>query len=226
MVIIRNPFKLVHLRPYPPPVLTSSGGHWNTYSWQAGGMHPTGMLSCYNCYGITAIRTSIKIYNDILRTIHCNVTIIHTENIYKAVSDIFKGDAAQKQRQKQQCSKHTSASEDISPPCQTRIAYWLRKLHKKSTNSYLSWNALFVPLWSRSWQRQATSRPNTSRSFINAFILPVCRKKTIAGFVPNHHDLIKNTFRENLFLTKTTPSDKYRFNIQANSFYQKSPFSR
>ena len=98
MVIIRNPFKLVHLRPYPPPVLTSSGGHWNTYSWQAGSMHPTGMLSCYNCYGITAIRTSIKIYNDILRTIHCNVTIIHTENIYKAVSDIFKGDAAQKQR--------------------------------------------------------------------------------------------------------------------------------
>ena len=32
--------------PTPPPVLISSGGHWNTYSWQAGGTHPTGMLSC------------------------------------------------------------------------------------------------------------------------------------------------------------------------------------
>ena len=31
----------------PPLVLTPSGGHHNTYSWQAGGMHPTGMLSCY-----------------------------------------------------------------------------------------------------------------------------------------------------------------------------------
>ena len=31
--------------PPPPPVLTPSGGHRNTYSWQAGGTHPTGMLS-------------------------------------------------------------------------------------------------------------------------------------------------------------------------------------
>ena len=29
------------------PVLIPSGGHHNTYSWQAGGMHPIGMLSCY-----------------------------------------------------------------------------------------------------------------------------------------------------------------------------------
>ena len=29
--------------------VTSSGGHRNTYVWQAGGMHPTGMLSCYLC---------------------------------------------------------------------------------------------------------------------------------------------------------------------------------
>ena len=28
-------------------VLTSSGGHLNTYGWQAGGTHPTRMLSCY-----------------------------------------------------------------------------------------------------------------------------------------------------------------------------------
>ena len=31
---------------YPPLVLTPSGGHQNTYGWQVGGMHPTGMLSC------------------------------------------------------------------------------------------------------------------------------------------------------------------------------------
>ena len=33
----------------PLPVLTSSGGHRNTYVWQAGGMHLTGMVSCYLC---------------------------------------------------------------------------------------------------------------------------------------------------------------------------------
>ena len=35
--------------PTPPPGVTSSGGNWNwsTYGFQAGGMHPTGMLSCY-----------------------------------------------------------------------------------------------------------------------------------------------------------------------------------
>ena len=31
----------------PPLVLTSSGGHWNTYGWQVGGTHPIGMLSCF-----------------------------------------------------------------------------------------------------------------------------------------------------------------------------------
>ena len=29
----------------PPPVLTPSGSHQNTFSWQAGCMHPTGILS-------------------------------------------------------------------------------------------------------------------------------------------------------------------------------------
>ena len=33
-----------------PPVLTPSGGHQNTYGWQADGTHPTGMFSCVN-YG-------------------------------------------------------------------------------------------------------------------------------------------------------------------------------
>ena len=28
------------------PVLTPSDGQKNTYGWQAGGTHPTGMLSC------------------------------------------------------------------------------------------------------------------------------------------------------------------------------------
>ena len=31
-----------------PPVLTPSGGHQNTYGWQADGTHPTGMFSCVN----------------------------------------------------------------------------------------------------------------------------------------------------------------------------------
>ena len=35
----------------PPPVLTSSGGHRNTYGWQAGGKHPTGMRSHLNFLG-------------------------------------------------------------------------------------------------------------------------------------------------------------------------------
>ena len=30
----------------PPPVPTPSGGHQNTYGWQAGGTHPTGMFNC------------------------------------------------------------------------------------------------------------------------------------------------------------------------------------
>ena len=43
-------FKLVHLGTPStiPPRATSGSGHWNwsTYSFQAGGTHPTGMLSC------------------------------------------------------------------------------------------------------------------------------------------------------------------------------------
>ena len=47
-----RPVQTFHLRTYPP-VLTSSGGQQNTYSWQAGGTHPTEMLSCpsYLCLG-------------------------------------------------------------------------------------------------------------------------------------------------------------------------------
>ena len=33
--------------PPPPPALTLTDGHHNTYSWQAGGTHPIEMLSCY-----------------------------------------------------------------------------------------------------------------------------------------------------------------------------------
>ena len=32
--------------PPPQPVLTSGDGHQNTYGWQAGGTHPTGVVSC------------------------------------------------------------------------------------------------------------------------------------------------------------------------------------
>ena len=35
---------------YPPPALTPSGDHQNMCSWQAGGAHPTGMLSCLTMY--------------------------------------------------------------------------------------------------------------------------------------------------------------------------------
>ena len=31
---------------YSPLLLTPSGGHQNMYGWQAGGTHPTEMLSC------------------------------------------------------------------------------------------------------------------------------------------------------------------------------------
>ena len=31
---------------HPLPMLIPSGGHQNRYGWQAGGMDPTGMLSC------------------------------------------------------------------------------------------------------------------------------------------------------------------------------------
>ena len=35
------------LEELPPPVLTSGGGHRNTYAWQAGSTHPTGMNSSW-----------------------------------------------------------------------------------------------------------------------------------------------------------------------------------
>ena len=43
-----RPVKTCSLEDLPPPpfILTSSGGYQNTYGWQAGGTHPTGMLSC------------------------------------------------------------------------------------------------------------------------------------------------------------------------------------
>ena len=47
VVITRDLFKLVHLWTPPHPVLTPSGSHQKTYSWQAGSGHPTGMLSCF-----------------------------------------------------------------------------------------------------------------------------------------------------------------------------------
>ena len=34
----------------PPMVLPSNGGHQNMYSWQAGGTHATGMLSCLSYF--------------------------------------------------------------------------------------------------------------------------------------------------------------------------------
>ena len=42
-------YSLEYLLP-APLVLTSSSGHRNMYHWQAAGMHPTGMLSCFSSY--------------------------------------------------------------------------------------------------------------------------------------------------------------------------------
>ena len=50
-------FKLVHwtsLYNLPTPPVLTSGGHWNTYGWQAGSAHPTAMLSCSLVYLIIA----------------------------------------------------------------------------------------------------------------------------------------------------------------------------
>ena len=33
--------------PNPSPMVLTSGGHQSTYSWQAGGTHPTEELSCF-----------------------------------------------------------------------------------------------------------------------------------------------------------------------------------
>ena len=44
-----RPVQTCSLEDLPPPVLTSSGGHRNTYGWQAGGLYPTGMQSCFLC---------------------------------------------------------------------------------------------------------------------------------------------------------------------------------
>ena len=41
--------------PSPPLVLTFSGGHWNTYVWQAGGTLPTGVLSCFKSEQMLAL---------------------------------------------------------------------------------------------------------------------------------------------------------------------------
>ena len=71
-------FKLVHLRTYPALVLTSSGGHQNTYSWQPGGTHPTGMHSCWHLsqtqriVGLTILseeRHILRIYDSKLQNV-------------------------------------------------------------------------------------------------------------------------------------------------------------
>ena len=51
-----------------PMVLTSSGGHRNMYDWQAGGTHPTGMLSCMsNAFGdIRAVACLLSLFSRIL----------------------------------------------------------------------------------------------------------------------------------------------------------------
>ena len=49
VAIIGDLFKHVRLRK-PLPRVTSGYGHWRTHSFQVGGTHPTGMLSCLECF--------------------------------------------------------------------------------------------------------------------------------------------------------------------------------
>ena len=44
----QRPVHTCSLEDLPLPILTSSGGHRNTYGWQVGGTHPTGMLLVTN----------------------------------------------------------------------------------------------------------------------------------------------------------------------------------
>ena len=49
--------------PRPTLVLTPNGSHWNTYSYQVGGMHPAGMLTCTElCSHCTETDTSTDFY--------------------------------------------------------------------------------------------------------------------------------------------------------------------
>ena len=50
--------------PYPQLVLTSSGGRQITCGWQAGGSHPTGMLSCSFKFHRHNCLTSIQLLPD------------------------------------------------------------------------------------------------------------------------------------------------------------------
>ena len=60
----------------------------------------------------------------------------------------------------------------------SKITVWtIGELNLKLFRCTLVWYELFVPLWSRSWQRQATRRPKTSSSSMNLAFH--CRKETI-----------------------------------------------
>ena len=55
---IHTPPLLVHSPP-SPQLQTASGDHQNTYSWQAGSTHPTGMLSCFYMF-LFAFQSKIR----------------------------------------------------------------------------------------------------------------------------------------------------------------------
>ena len=75
LVITGDLFKFVH--PIPPPVLTASGGHQNTYGWQAGGTYPTGMLSCWLnvCVSGYWMDSSLDSFNSLLAAIYHNFLV-------------------------------------------------------------------------------------------------------------------------------------------------------
>ena len=69
-------FKPVHLRTYPLPpnstVLTSSVRQRNMYNWQAGSMHPTGML-----FGLCRVETCLARLSQNTRISKCQYIVCH-----------------------------------------------------------------------------------------------------------------------------------------------------
>ena len=56
-------YNLPDIGPGIPPVLTPSGGHHNTYGWQAGNALHTGMFSCLNDYHLSTFTLTLPPWN-------------------------------------------------------------------------------------------------------------------------------------------------------------------
>ena len=50
-----SPVQTCSLEDLHPTVIKSAGHHWSTYGWQAGGAHPTEMLSCFHNFWFSRV---------------------------------------------------------------------------------------------------------------------------------------------------------------------------